>query len=303
MRITHRYLRWDSHPRIIKPIRAILDNYNISYKYKEDLDCVIPTFKYSIEFYLNEDNPNFVIIKNEVDKFGMEPQTGTIYEKVDIERAEWFVASTGQYQYPQPEEDFNYKKGTFNLDDYCNLCDIGKIQNAPFRLKTEPKQHNNQFWGLHWEYSPVFVRQETKNILEKEKIKGIRFSKPILNKKNIEIDNFYQIHIDTILKEGFDSYNTKTITCKINNEENCNTDLNSKCCGRIKFHHPMIGGYLFDKIIFKPDFDIVQSNEYFGSGGSANKLNIVSKRFKELVEKNKLKGLSFTPILHDRLVR
>ena len=63
----------------------------------------------------------------------------------------------------------------------------------------------------------------------------------------------------------------------------------------------MIGGYLFDKSIFNSDFDIVQSNEYFGSGASANRIQIVSKRFKDLVEKNKLKGLSFIPIVRDRL--
>jgi hypothetical protein len=303
MQITHRYLQWDSHLKVIKPIIAILDRHNISYKYNEDLDCVIPDFKYRIEFSLYEDNPNFLIVKKEIEEFEIKPQTGTVYEKADIKAAEWFIASTGKYQYPQPEDDFNYLKATFNLDNYCPLCGIGKIQNAPFRLKTAPRQPNNQFWGLHWEYSAVFVRQEAKNILERENVKGIRFTSPVLNKKNIPIDGFYQLHIDTTIDKGFDSYNTKTITCKINNEENCNTDLNSKYCGRIKFHHSMIGGYLFDKAIFNSSFDIVESNEYFGSGGSANKLQIVSKRFKEIVERNKLKGLSFTPIVHDRLVR
>ena len=301
MKIKHRYLQYDSHLKTIKPVKAILDKYLHTYDYKEDLDCVIPTFKYTIEFYLYEDNPDFGLIKQEISKF-LEPQViGTEYEKGDIKNAEWFIASTGQYQYPQPED--VYLEKTFDLGNYCNLCGIGRVQNEPFRLKTEPKQHNNQFWGLHWEYFAVFVRQETKNILEKENMKGIRFSNPVFNKKNVEIGGFYQLHIDTILNKGFDSYNTKTITCKINNEENCNTDINSKCCGRIKFHHPMIGGYLFDKTIFNPDFDIVQSNEYFGSGASANRIQIVSKRFKEIVEKNKLKGLSFKPIMHDRLVR
>ncbi|MFN8251917.1 MAG: hypothetical protein U0V75_08530 [Ferruginibacter sp.] len=303
MRIKHRYLTSDSHLKIIKPVKAILDKYSNVYNYKEDLECVIPSFKYTIEFYLYEDNPNFDNLKKELSKFIQPQVTGTEYEKKDIQNAEWFIVSTGQYQYPQPENDFNYKKVTFNLDNYCPLCDIGKIQNAPFRLKTEPKQQNNQFWGLHWEYSAVFVRQEAKNILERENIKGIRFTNPILNKKDIPIDGFYQLHIDTTIDKGFDGYNTKTITCKINNEENCNTDLNSKCCGRIKFHHPKIGGYLFDKSIFKSEFDIVHSNEYFGSGASANRIQIVSRRFKDLVEKNKLKGLSFTPIVHDRLVR
>ena len=303
MRIQHRYLTWDSHLKTIKPVKNILDKYSQAYKYKEDLDCVIPTFKYTLEFYLSEDSPNFNALKQELSKFKIEPQIGTEYKKADIRNAEWFIINTGEYQYPQPEEDFGYLNATFNLDNYCKWCGIGKVQNAPYRLKTEPKQHNNQFWGLHWAFDAIFVRQETKNILEREKIKGIRFSNPVLHKKNIPIEGFYQLHIDTILSKRFDNYNTKTITCKIKNEENCNTDPTSNCCGRVKFHHPMIGGYLFDKSIFDKDFDIVESNEYFGSGGSANRLQIVSKRFKDIVDKNKLKGLSFIPIMHYRLKR
>jgi hypothetical protein len=111
------------------------------------------------------------------------------------------------------------------------------------------------------------------------------------------------LHIDTVLDKGFDNYNTKTITCKINNEENLNTNKASQCCGQVKFHHPMIGGYLFDKDIFDKNFDIVHSNEYFGSGGSASRLLIVSKRVKDIVDKNKLKGLSFIPVIHTRLDR
>jgi hypothetical protein len=105
------------------------------------------------------------------------------------------------------------------------------------------------------------------------------------------------------LREGFDKYNAKVITCKLNNEENWNTDPVIKYCGRIKYHHPRIGGYLFDKKIFDNQFDIVETNEYFGSGASANRLQIVSRKLKTLVEKNKLKGLSFIPIMHDRLKR
>ena len=303
MRIKHRYLTWDSHLKTIQPVKDMLDKFSHTYKYKEDLNSVIPTFKYQIEFYLYEDNPEFNVIKNEVGKF-LEPQViGTEYEKKDIKKAEWFIINTGEYQYPQPEDDFGYLNVTFNLDNHCRLCGIGKIQNAPYRIKTNPKQFNKQFWGLHWEFSAIFVKQETKDILEREKIKGIRFSHLVLHKKNIPIEDFYQLHIDTTLSSGFSNYNTKTITCKINNEEDLNKESTSHCCGRIKFHHPMIGGYLFDKHIFDNGFDIIESNEYFGSGGSANRLQIVSKRFKDIVEKNKLKGISFIPIMHERLER
>jgi len=127
MRIGHRYLTWESHERTIKPLRSILDKFKILYKYKEDLNCAIPTFKYTLEFYLYEDNPDFHLLKREIDKYGVKPQIGTYYAKSDFDKAEWFIISTGAYQYPQPENDFGYLAATFNLESYCRLCGIGKV--------------------------------------------------------------------------------------------------------------------------------------------------------------------------------
>jgi len=303
MRVKHRYIQFDSHLKIIQPVKKILDKYSCTYNYEEDLDCVLSAFKYNLKFELYEDATDFAVLQQELSKFKLEPQIGTIYEKAEIEKAEWFIISKGHFQYPQPDGDFGYREATFDLKNYCHLCGIGKVQNAPYRLKTEPKQRNHQFWGLHWVFDAIFVRREAKNILKREQIKGISFSQPVLHKKNLPIEDFYQLHIHTVLNKGFDSYNTKIITCKFNNEENWHKDPNLNYCGRIKYHHPMIGGYLFDKQIFNKDFDIVETYEYFGSGASANKLQIVSKRFKEIVEKNKLKGLVFEPIMHEKFKR
>lgn len=301
MRIKQRYLQNDSHLKIIGPVKKILDKFLVEYNYKEDPGSVLPGHRYSIEFFLSEDHTNFDELESNLSGFKIYTQVFTEYEKSDIEKAEWFIIETGEYQYPQPENDNGYLKATFDLSNYCELCGIGKVQNNPYRLKTLPKQVNNQFWGLHWEFATIFVRQETKNILEKEDVKSIRFSQPVLHKQEIEIESFYQLHIDTVLGKGFDNYNTKIITCKVNNEENLNTDKSANCCGSKKFHHPMIGGYVFDRTIFNNDVDIVQSNEYFGSGGSASKLNIVSKKVKMLIERNELKGVRFTPIMHERI--
>lgn len=304
MRIKHRYLKWANHPKTIKAVKAILDKYSLHYSYKEGLECESYIgYEYLIEFYLYEDSTDFDVVQKEISRFLKPNDIETEYEKADIKKAEWFIVEVGEYQYPQPEDDFGYLKATFNLDNYCHLCGIGKLQNAPYRLKSKPKQPNKQFWGLHWDFDAIFVRQETRNILESEGIQGIRFTNPVIHRTNVPVDFFYQLHIDTVLDNGFDSYNTKTITCKINNEENWNNDTTSQCCGRIKYHHPMVGGYLFDKSIFDTKFDIVNSNEYFGSGSNANRLQIVSKKFKDIVDKNKLKGMSFTPVMHNRLER
>lgn len=297
MRIQHRYLTYNKEEELTSLLNKLAVKHKITEKSYDTT-----THLYALEFHLYEDNPRFSALKDALNHFGIEPQIGTIYEKDDMEKAEWFIASPGEYQYPQPEENFGYLNTTFDLEHYCSVCGIGKVQKASYRLKTEPKQFNNQFWGLHWEFEPVFVRQQAKNILEKE-IQGVSFLNPILHKKGKPIEGFFQIQVSAVLKKGFDSYNTRIITCKTNNEENLNTDGNSKCCGRIKYHHPMIGGYLFESSIFNPHIDIAYTNEYFGSGASANRLLVVSKRFWCLVNRNKLKGLSFTPIVHGRLER
>lgn len=302
MRIKYRYLKWDSSSKPFASLLKMLDKYAISYKYKENPKCVIPSFSYKIEFYIYENDPVFDQIGQIISKHDIKPEIGTEYEIQDIKNADWFIVTTGEYQYPLPDGDNGYLNLTFNLDQHCRLCGIGKLQNAPFRLK-EPKQLNNQFWGLHWEFDAVFVRPNAKALLEKENIKGIRFSQPVLHKKNIAIKDFYQLHIDTILPKAFNHYNTQIIHCKANNEEGYNTDLKFPYCGRIKFHHPMIGGYCFDKKAFNTANEIVQTYEYFGSGASAYRLQIVSKRLKMLIEKNKLRGLKFTPVIHEEFKR
>ena len=243
-------------------------------------------------------------MKEAVKDFDIWPQIGTTYDKEDINNANWFEAGAGSYQYPQPEDDFAYLKATYNLDNYCSTCGIGNIQNAPFRLQSEPKQFNNQFWGLHWVFDAIFLRQEAKNILEKENISAVSFSKPLLHRKKTEVQSLFQLHVDTILEKGFNSYNTQIITCKYMNEEDVNVgpaaqnSIDDPFCGRVKYNIPERGGITFDKKIFDDMPDIAKSNEWFGSGALAFQLIFFSKKVKDIIEKNKFKGIYFTPIFH-----
>jgi hypothetical protein len=298
MRIKYRYLDWDKTPNRHNKIIKILNKYSIKYNYKEDTNCVLPGFRYELEFELYDDMILLDEIQSGLTPYGLYEYIDTEYNKEDINTAEYYYINVGEYQYPQPDDDFGYLERTFDLKNYCPACGIGKVQNNPFRLKMEPKQKNSQFWGLYWEYDSVFVREETKNILEKEKIQGIHFIPVVIHKTNKPIDKFYQLKIETVLDYGFDSYNTKRITCKINNEENTNTDI--KYCGRIKYHHPNKGGYLFDRAIFSSGIDFCLSNEYFGSGGMAHRIIVVSKRIYEIINKNMLKGIKFIPIMYKK---
>jgi len=299
MRIEYRYINFNKTQNEHKKIIKILDNYSIKYNYKNDINCVLDGFQYYLEFKLYDNNTSLKEIQKKLKPFNLFVDINTLYSSEELNNAKYFRINVGQYQYPQPEDNFNYLDKTFDLKYYCSICGIGKIQNNPFRLKKEPKQKNNQFWGLHWEFDSVFVREEAKNIFKRENIQGIDFIPVILNKNNKQIDRFYQLKIETVLDNGFNPYNTIKITCKFNNEENTNKNNNEKYCGKIKYHHPRIGGHLFDKKIFFEGIDIFMSNEYFGSGGEAHKLIIVSKKTYEIINKNKLKGIEFTPIMHE----
>jgi len=52
--------------------------------------------------------------------------------------------------------------------------------------------------------------------------------------------------------------------------------------------------------MFKGGCEIFQTFQYFGSGASANRVHIVSKRIKKIIEENILKGANFIPVLHQK---
>jgi hypothetical protein len=285
MRIKHRYCKLNCFGTKLQELKNILNKYSIKYDFEED-DTVLG-LKNSIIFFIYEDMKDFDKVQHELKPFEILPMIYTDWDKKDMENAEWYEIYTGEYQYPLPDDDdFGYLEQTFDLTNYCPLCGIGKIQNNPFRLRCEPKQKNNQFWGLFWERDAIFVREETKNILQKENINGIHFIQPVLHKNGKPIDRFYQLIIENVLDKGLGKSNVEKLTCK---------------CGKIKYCFPRDDGCIFDKSIFSFKNDFYVTNEYFGSGTSALKINIISKKVYEIVKKNKLKGLqNITPIRYKK---
>jgi hypothetical protein len=90
-----------------------------------------------------------------------------------------------------------------------------------------------------------------------------------------------------------------------NNEESqhgWDVPPDARFCGRVKYHFPKRGGLTFDETIFDANNDIVTTNEYFGSGALAFRLPIFSKRIKTIIEREKLRGISFTPIFHKSIL-
>jgi hypothetical protein len=287
MRLKYRYVT--VMQRDIKKsnsLKNILEKYSIKYKYEENN---VLGFHWDLEFILYEDMVSFEKVRKELKPYELLEQISTEFDKNDMDNAEWYEVFARPSQYPQPEDDWGYMKLTYNLNNWCPYCNVGKIQNNPYRLKKEPTQKGNQFWGLFWEEEAIFCNEAIKTIFEKEKIQGIHFIQPV-NKKSIPVEGYYQIMIEKTLDNGFDPNNTYTKIC--NNTNYPKNNLEVKHCGKVKYENMNKGGYTFNKNVFSSKSDLYLSRAY--------RLSIISKKVYEIIIKNKLKGLTIEPILNKK---
>ncbi|MCH1912426.1 hypothetical protein L9Z41_10875 [Leptospira noguchii] len=209
--------------------------------------------------------------------------------------SKWYHISTGHFGYPQPEKDFEYLNQTYIPDIGCPTCNIGKIQNHPFRFRNEPKTKHSQFIGLNWIFDQIFIREHVKNEFEKNNLTGIYFSHPVIHKSGIQINSVYQLHVDTLLPQGLIDDNLETEICEMPKDKEMlnflkaidSESLKGPFCGQKKYNFPQNQKMKFRKNIFTNMPDFVRTNEWFGSGGSANRPIIISEKVKEIIEKNK----------------
>jgi hypothetical protein len=297
MRIVNRYLTYEHNKKLLLLLERLSIPFNEEKRsFGEGNDL------YILEFILYEDDINFEEKSKQVQKFKLTPQIGTTFSQEDEENAEWFRMSTGQFGYPQPEED--YFKITYTPENVCPQCEIGKRQINPFRFKTEPKAKHSQFLGLNWVFDEIFLREEAVKLLTRQNITGLRFSNPIIHKTKIPIETLHQIHVDTILPEGLLTSNLTFEICEkptdkkqiafIKKQNPGYLDL--RFCGRKKYNFPVKGMMTFRREIFEKQPDFVKPFEWFGSGGSSSRPILVSQRVRQLIIKNKLRGAFFTPI-------
>ena len=226
------------------------------------------------------------------------------FTKAELDAAEWLeLSALGHYGYPQPEEDFGYKGATYNVSDYCPSCGIGAVQNAPFRLRAEFKASHSQIVQLNWVFDEFFLRPEAREGLWGAAITGIDYLAPMLHKDDRPSERVAQMIVKTTLPPALDTTGLQPVTCKPQNEEwqpqqrlRPSEPEGRPYCGRVKYHYMHKGPFRFDSNAFARAPDVVKSHEWFGSGGSAHRLVIVSQKFRQAVVTAKWRGVSFEPV-------
>jgi hypothetical protein len=257
---------------------------------------------------ITEDQPNWP----KVERLVAEHDVGThlvtlLYTKREIDAAEWLLmAALGNHGYPQPEDDFGYIEATYDVSGFCDVCGIGLVQKAPFRLRAEPKASHSQFVQLNWVLDELFVRSAAREGLTAAGLTGFEFRPVILHSKNRPSAQVEQMQIIGVLSEALQPTELATVTCKERNEEWESTARRGtpplsrserpQHCGRVKYHLMHRGPLRFDRAALAAAPDVVKSHEWFGSGASAFRLMLVSQRFRQVVQQARWRGLCFEPV-------
>lgn len=310
--------------------KAELDSLKIRYEYEETSGiCGKPGWKH-VRFDISENDPLWPTIHELLDKHGLKARHRVTYTKRDIETAEWLrvFPDSQSLGYPKPDHDCGYIKATFD-EDYCLRCGIGE-QIAPFRVSSEPKAQNKQFFGLGWIHQEIFTRTEIQAALEDFGVTGVEYLRPVKHKTGARFESVTQLKVNTVLPPALLTEECEPVTCCENNEEGNNQPINRlkplimakhlsdklesgegynpadvwwsryppnyPCCGRVKYHVIYKHQAKFARASFKDVPDFVKTNEWFGSGGSAGRETLISQRAAHIILKNKWRGIKLEPV-------
>lgn len=290
MRIFHRYVILNENKSLISALDLASVQYTLDGKQSGDL--------ISGEFILYEDDPQFARKREAVAQLGLFSQEGTEFSPGERESAEWNLLHVGQQGYPQPED--TWFDRTYRVESSCKTCGCAEEQVAPFRFKSEPKSKHSPFLGLNWVGDAIFVRDDAKALLERERVAGIQFTRPLLHRTGQPLESVWQLEVTTVLPPGLETSNVTLEPCDRwagSSAGGAVTRLSTgPFCQRRRYNYPTRGMATFLRTAFDGMPDIVRCREWFGSGGSASRPVLVSRRVKRLIEDAHLRGAVFAPL-------
>jgi|SRR5215471_12735410 len=209
----------------------------------------------------------------------------------------WYsVYAKGQHGYPQPEDE--YLSRTYA--NACLRCGVHDQQVASFHVRKPNLAPHSHFAQLNWCFDTFFVSTEVADAAREEGIRGVRFMPVLEHRSGNELTGRVQLGVEVVVACA-ETTRLPLITCRPNNEESKWSLPGEKrylpstpFCGSVKHHPPTTP--VIDPAAVPVGVDIFQTDEWFGSGGSAFRLTICSERFTEFVARHQFRGLSFNSV-------
>lgn len=232
-------------------------------------------------FEIDELDPTWPKVEGLIKKFGLSDFIGTKFTEEELNSANFLKIDAGTKGYPLPDRDFGYRKVSCDLSSYCEDCGIGLNQNAPYRIKGEPKWGKSHVFALEWVFDAFFVPPHIWEIvfrpfgIGKVDVLDRNGQKVLNNVVQLEIQNS-QSPME-VNKYPF---------------EVCSR------CGR-KRYYPITRGFL-PPFNSDPGHLIFKTQEWFGSGRAAGRRVIVSNELYKTIQKSKLVGFRWYPDAGDK---
>lgn len=239
--------------------------------------------------------------------------------RVDLFRLEGTITSG----YPQPETVAGYAKAVYS--ESCPRCGIYGAQKAPFRFTKSVRGPLKGFMQLNWVPNTFFVAREIAEEIARAAITGVSFGPAVAGRSGEELHDRVQMLIPTLVACA-ETSKLPPVTCRPKNEEAVTIaamlerrkehrsktasalspslrehfrKLKEKMakipfCGGVKHHSPTSLAITPNSTFGAPD--VFQTAEWFGSGASAFRLTLASRRFADLVRDRGWSGLEFREV-------
>lgn len=225
------------------------------------------------QLIVNEAHPSWPAVRGIVLRHEVVDLVSTTFAARECLQAD-FLSIDGNWHngYPQPEDD--YEEVSYDLGNYCASCGSGKVQNAPLRIKSEPKWGRRSIMQLNWIFDEFFTKPEVWEAVFRPFGIG---SRPVCNKSG---EKEFETVVQLVF-EGNSSLNTTGLayeTCLL--------------CGRRKYL-PNARGFIPRPL--DPPGQAFKSVEDFGSGGSSYKEVFISQQLYRAITEAKLLGAVYSP--------
>jgi len=229
-----------------------------------------------IKLTADEANPNWPLVHRFLIDWDAAPILAyTEFSPRELDAARWLKMSAWENGYALPQEDFKFFEVTFDLTHACRLCRVGKIQNAPFRIKQEPKWGRRAIMSLNQANDELFVPPAVWQTIFKPF--GIT-CQPVANRHGKLLETVVQL----VIEEKIDLL-TDVLTVR----EICDT------CGRPKYAYPRRGR--FPALAREPSRAIAKTRQTFQDGLDMVDV-IISQELRRAMIAHKLRGAEFTPV-------
>lgn len=225
-------------------------------------------------FEVAEDQPEWASAEPLVAAWGAVDVVSTTFSAAEMKAATWLhPVPQWQMGYPQPEDDDEYRRVTYETADRCETCGAGLRQIAPFRMSGEPSWGNRQVGQLHWVRDAWFVRKDVYD--------DLLAPLGVQSREVLSVDGHDTLGTVVQLLPDL-SVQASTL-----GGERCSS------CGTTK-HAPPARGF-FPPVRGGEGAHVVQVSQWFGSGAAAYRPVLVSQDLYRQFMRAKTKGARFIP--------